>query len=37
MTLPNMAESMSPEQREKEQPSFPQAPPYQLRRNRAPR
>ena len=36
MTLPNIAESMSPEQRETEQPSFSQAPPYQLQRNRAP-
>ena len=37
MTLPNIAESMSPEQRELEQPSLSQAPPYQLRANRAPR
>ena len=37
MTLPNIAESISPEQREAEQPTPSQAPPYQLRRNRAPR
>ena len=37
MTLPKKAESMPPEQRETEQPSLSQAPPYQLRRNRAPR
>ena len=36
-TLPNIAESMSPEQREAEQPTSSQAPPYLLRRNRAPR
>ena len=33
MTLPNIAESMSPEQRETEQPSLSEAPLYQLRRN----
>ena len=37
LTLPNIAESISPEQREAEQPTPSQAPPYQLRRNRAPR
>ena len=37
MTLPDIAESMSPEQRGTKQPSLSQAPPYQLRRNRAPR
>ena len=37
MTLPNIAESISPEQREAEQPTPSQALPYQLRRNRAPR
>ena len=37
MTLPNIAESISPEQREAEQPTPSQAPSYQLRRNRAPR
>ena len=37
MTLSNIAESISPEQREAEQPTPSQAPPYQLRRNRAPR
>ena len=37
MTLPNIAESISPEQREAEQPTPSQAPPYQLRHNRAPR
>ena len=37
MTLPNIAESISQEQREAEQPTPSQAPPYQLRRNRAPR
>ena len=37
MTLPNIAESIPPEQREAEQPTPSQAPPYQLRRNRAPR
>ena len=37
MTLPNIAESMSPEEREAQPPIPSQAPPYQLRRNRAPR
>ena len=37
MTLPNIAESISPEQRKAEQPTPSQAPPYQLRRNRTPR
>ena len=37
MTPPNIAESISPEQREAEQPSPSQTPPYQLRRNGAPR
>ena len=37
MTLPNLPESMSPDQQGAEQTSLSQAPPYQLRRNRAPR
>ena len=37
MTLPNIAESTSPEQRQAEQSNPPRAAPYQLRRNRAPR
>ena len=37
MTLPNIAESMSPEEREAQLPTSSQAPPHQLRRNRAPR
>ena len=37
MTLPNIAESRSPEEREAQPPTPSQAPPYQLRRNRAPR
>ena len=37
MTLPNIAESISPEQREAEPSNPPRAPPYQRRRNRAPR
>ena len=37
MTLPNIAESTSPEQRQAEQSKPPRAAPYQLRRNRVPR
>ena len=37
MTLPNIAESTSPEQRQAEQLNPPRAAPYQLRRNRVPR
>ena len=37
MTLPNIAESTSPEQRQAEQSNPPRAAPYQLRRNRVPR
>ena len=37
MTLPNIAESRSPEERKAQPPTPSQAPPYQLRRNRAPR
>ena len=37
MTLPDIAESRSPEERGVQPPTPSQAPPYQLRRNRAPR
>ena len=37
MTLPDIAESRSPEEREAQPPTPSQPPPYQLRRNRAPR
>ena len=37
MTLPDIAESMLLEEREVQPPTPSQAPPYQLRRNRAPR
>ena len=37
MTLPNIAESTSPEQQQAEQLNPPRAAPYQLRRNRVPR
>ena len=37
MTLPNIAESMPTEEREAQPPTTSQAPPFQLRRNRAPR
>ena len=37
MTIPNIAESTSPEQRQAEQLNPPRAAPYQLRRNRVPR
>ena len=37
MTLPDIAESISPEEREVQPTTPSQAPPYQLRRNRAPR
>ena len=37
MTLPNIPDTMLPDQQGAEQTSPSQAPPYQLRRNRAPR